>query len=105
MSKPNNFVVHCKKSIYDVYIGRGKCPKTGKQGIWGNPFMIGVDGDRDEVIEKYKKWILKNKELLKKVWRLHGKVLGCWCSPQACHGDVLVELADIEFEKRNKNVR
>ncbi len=77
-------VVHCKKSKYDVYIGRGS--------IWGNPFVIGKDGSRDEVIEKYRSYILNKPELIAKLDTLKGKVLGCWCKPQRCHGDVLIEL-------------
>src|SRR6478752_2841576 len=50
-------VVHCKCESYDVYIGRGRCPQTGEVGRWGNPFRIGSDGDRDEVIGKYRLWL------------------------------------------------
>jgi plasmid maintenance system antidote protein VapI len=77
-------VVHCKKEKYDVYIGR--------PSKWGNPFVIGKDGDRLEVIQKYKNWLLNNPELLKDIHELQDKVLGCWCHPKICHGDVLVEL-------------
>ena len=28
------------------------------------------------------------------IHELKGKVLGCWCAPQACHGDTLAELAN-----------
>jgi len=77
-------VVHCKKEKYDVYIGRGS--------IWGNPFHIGKDGSRNEVIAKYKKYILADKSLMKELPNLQGKTLGCWCKPRACHGDVLVEI-------------
>ncbi len=79
-------VVHFKKSKYDVYIGR--------PSKWGNPFSIGVHGTRDQVIEKYKVWVLGQDELMDSIQELEGKVLGCWCSPSACHGDFLVELAD-----------
>jgi hypothetical protein len=79
-------VAHCKKERYDVYIGH--------PSIWGNPFIIGRDGTREEVIAKYRAWIMQQPELLKRVKELKGKVLGCWCAPQACHGDVLVELAN-----------
>ncbi len=79
-----NRIVHCKKEPYDVYIGR--------PSIWGNPFVIGKDGSREEVIQKYKEYILNKPELLKQLYKLKNKVLGCWCKPQACHGDVLVEL-------------
>lgn len=79
-------VVHLKKAPYDVRIDR--------QTEWGNPFVMGRDGDRAEVIEKYRKWILTQPRLLGKIKTLKGKTLGCWCSPAACHGDVLAELAD-----------
>lgn len=78
-------VVHCKKEQYDIYIGR--------PSKWGNPFVIGKDGDRNEVVEKYKTYILKS-ELLKDIEELRGKILGCWCKPAKCHGDVLVEILD-----------
>jgi len=77
-------VVHCKKATYDVYIGR--------PSKWGNPFTIGKDGTRKEVIAKYREWILTQPELLRDLEELRGKRLGCWCSPRACHGDVLVDL-------------
>jgi hypothetical protein len=79
-------VVHCKKEKYDVYIGR--------PSKWGNPFEIGKDGTREEVIEKYKKYLLSRPNLLKDISELKGKILGCWCKPLACHGDILAELAD-----------
>jgi len=77
-------VVHCSQEEYDVYIGR--------PSIWGNPFKSGEDGTLPEVIQKYKHHILSSPELLKRLDELDGKVLGCWCKPKACHGDVLVEL-------------
>lgn len=79
-------VVHCEKEEYDIYIGHGT--------IWGNPFIIGEDGTRKEVIDKYRTYALKNKEIQESLPILKDKVLGCWCKPKACHGDVLVELID-----------
>ena len=78
-------VVHCKKERFDIYIGR--------PSKWGNPFEIGKDGSREEVIAKYRDYIMLKPELLAALPELKGKVLGCWCSPLACHGDVLAELA------------
>jgi len=77
-------VVHCKRARYDVYIGR--------PSKWGNPFKIGPDGTRAEVISKYRAWVESELDLLAALPELHGKVLGCWCKPAACHGDVLAEL-------------
>lgn len=81
-------VVHCKKDDYDVLIDR-----TTK---WGNPYKVGVDGNRNEVIEKYRNYLLNNKELLNDIEELRGKTLGCWCKPNACHGDVIKEILDNE---------
>ena len=88
-------VVHCKKEKYDVYIGR--------PSKWGNPFTFKegtraefILSTREECIEAYRKWITEGegKHLLNDLHELKGKTLGCWCAPKACHGDVLVELAN-----------
>ena len=89
-------VVHCKRSPFDVYIGR--------PSFWGNPFVIGKDGDRKTVIEKYEKWIRSQPNMMERLWELDGKVLGCWCKPQACHGDVLVRLLK-ELKRRMRHGR
>lgn len=87
------YVVHCKKEKYDVYIGR--------PSDWGNPFSHQKGtmaqfqvATRDEAVDKFKEWLLGNEELLARIGELKGKVLGCWCAPQRCHGDVLAELAN-----------
>ncbi len=82
MSHPQ--VVHCKRNRHDIYIGR--------PNKWGNPFVIGKDGTRAEVIEKYERWLHAQPQLLDAIGELAGKTLGCWCAPQACHGDVLARL-------------
>ena len=79
-------VVHCKRELYDVYIGR--------PSKWGNPFAIGKDGTRQEVIAKYETWVQAQPTLMTALPELRGKRLGCWCSPQSCHGDVLARLAE-----------
>lgn len=88
-------VVHCKKEAHDVYIGR--------PSKWGNPFShkAGTRADfilptRQEVVQAYREWITNGdgRYLLKSLHELKGKTLGCWCAPQACHGDVLFELAN-----------
>lgn len=77
-------VVNLKREAYEVYIGRGS--------KWGNPFRIGIDGNRAEVIAKYRDWIVTRPGLLADLESLRGKRLGCFCKPCACHGDVLVAL-------------
>ena len=79
-------VVNLQYFPYDVRIDRNS--------KWGNPFRIGPDGTREEVVEKYRDWIQTQPELMAALPELKGKRLGCWCKPLACHGDVLVELVD-----------
>ena len=71
---------------YDVYIGR--------PSKWGNPFILGKDGDRMECIKKFREYFEKNLDLQEEVRTLRGKTLGCWCSPYPCHGDILAEWAN-----------
>ena len=78
-------VVHCRREPFDIYIGR--------PSRWGNPFKVGRDGTREEVIAKYRTYVLSRPDLVAVLPELQGKVLGCWCAPEPCHGDVLAELA------------
>ena len=64
---------------------------VGRPTKWGNPFVIGRDGTRKEVIEKYRGWLAESGLDPKE---LEGKDLVCWCAPMACHADVLLELAN-----------
>lgn len=75
-----------KRNHHDVYIGR--------PSKWGNPFHIGKDGAREEVIAKYEGWIKSRPALLAVLPELQNKILGCFCHPKACHGDVLARLAN-----------
>ncbi len=79
-------VVNLKHEDCDIRICR--------PGQWGNPFHIGRDGARAQVIEKYREWIMTQPKLLAQLHILKGKRLGCLCAPLACHGDVLVELCE-----------
>lgn len=67
---------------------------VGRPTRWGNPFVIGRDGSREDVIRKYRVWLESKPELLKALPILRGKHLVCWCAPQACHADILMELAN-----------
>lgn len=62
-----------------VYIGRGS--------PWGNPFIIGKDGDRDEVCDRFEKEILPVLDLEP----LRGKSLVCFCAPKRCHGHSIIK--------------
>lgn len=75
-----------------VYIGRGS--------KWGNPFVIGRDGDRAAVITKYEHWLRSQHHLLRALDELHGRDLVCFCAPLPCHGDLLSRLANASREER-----
>jgi hypothetical protein len=61
------------------------------QGRWQSPFTTGSDGRRDYVLESYAAWYLPRKiSLLARLSDLHGKVLGCTCLPEPCHGEALL---------------
>jgi Domain of unknown function (DUF4326) len=94
-------VVHCMKSPYEVYIGRGKDPETQEKSEWGNRFShreskfehVVYVRTAEEAVACYKAELwerIKRGELsLERLASLAGKTLGCWCAPSCCHGDVL----------------
>ena len=87
-------VVNRRRAPFDVYIGR--------PSPWGNPFSH-QDGtlakfkvaNRAEAIARFREWFLGQPALVERARReLRGKVLGCWCKPATCHGDVIAEIVD-----------
>jgi hypothetical protein len=86
-------LVNLNKEPYDVYIGRGS--------KWGCPYTIIRDrptlakeivDSKEEALDKYREYVLASPELMNSLGELDGKILGCFCSPKQCHGDVLLEL-------------
>ena len=78
-------VVNRHSERFQIYIGRGT--------MWGNPYIIGRDGSREVVLDKYKKYLwqrMKDQGFRKALMNLDGKILGCSCKPLPCHGDILV---------------
>jgi hypothetical protein len=84
-------VVHVRDGVEGaVYIGR--------PSLFGNPFVIGKDGNRETVVVKYREYAISraywDREFREAVVALKGKTLACWCGEKVCHGDVLMELAE-----------
>jgi len=86
-------IVNLNKEGYDIYIGRGS--------KWGCPFTCIKDketladeivGSREEALSKYREYVMNSPELMDALDELDGKVLGCFCKPKDCHGDILIEL-------------
>jgi hypothetical protein len=95
-------VVNLNKEDYDVFIGRGS--------KWGNPLThikyklslaTHMVESREEALDNYREYILENEELMNSLDELDGKVLGCYCKPLSCHGDILLELIS---QKKTKQI-
>jgi hypothetical protein len=91
---------------HTVYIGRPGIFKslekkfgTNKPMNWGNPYLVGDKAgqhSRKESIRLFREKVLSDQNLLKRIANeLPGEVLGCFCKPEACHGDILAEFADM----------
>ena len=72
----------------------------GRPSRFGNPFIIGKDGNRAEVLAKYENFIRNDKQLLEDIKLLKGKDLVCWCSPKKCHGNIIIAI--LEEQKREE---
>jgi hypothetical protein len=78
---------------------------NARKCLFGNPFVLNDVSDIEEriyVIASYERWLMEPEQaaLVEKVKReLRGKVLGCWCWPLDCHGDVLKAVADETAEE------
>lgn len=76
---------------------------VGRPTKWGNPYTIGKDGTRKEVIEKYRRYLRNSPHLLESLDELSGKNLVCWCSPLPCHADILIQ--EISIMEREQFIR
>jgi hypothetical protein len=98
----STLVVDVRSDPYDVYVGRANPRHHLARSTWHNPFRIGADGTREEVLDKYREYLLGRPDLLAQLGELRGRVLGCWCAPPGglcaddpviCHGQILATLA------------
>ena len=87
----------------NVYIGRNMTHYVpGTVGsIWGNPYVVAKDNNYkpntytlDQSLTMYRQYVESTPELIARLHELKGKTLGCWCKPNRCHGDILVELVE-----------
>lgn len=81
--------------LWQYAVQQSKAERIDRKSIWGNPFIIGDDGDRDAVCDAYENIYFPHKpRLLAEVSDLRGRALGCWCAPLRCHGDHLARMAE-----------
>jgi hypothetical protein len=72
--------------------------RVDRNSVWGNPFVLNADGDRDEVCDWYAEYFTRKRSLQIQLGTLKGRVLGCWCYPERCHGDHLRDLAEASHD-------
>jgi hypothetical protein len=87
-------VVNIKNDPYDLYIGRANPTYNLPASKWANPFKLEREADRSIVLARYRIWLLQQPSLMHALSELRGLRLACWCSPRACHGDVLADLVN-----------
>lgn len=95
----------------NVYIGRrgivfiNKVRYPTKDSIYANPHKVSKNLTREDAIKMYRDYIIKkisSGEI--DIESLRGKNLGCWCKPEACHGDVLLDLLESDDLERDLNI-
>lgn len=80
------------KQPFDIYIGRENKWLSLKQSIFANPFVLKNESGRDKCLEDYENYVRNNEQILKNLHLLKDKILGCYCHPKKCHGDILIKL-------------
>jgi hypothetical protein len=71
---------------------QGLAVRVDRGTLFGNPFVLDDDGDRDEVCDSYRDYYLPNKpSILRRLPSLKGKVLICHCYPKRCHAESLIQ--------------
>jgi len=80
-----------------LYIGRDtqRYVAGTKLSKWHNEFSVKEYG-RKKCLKMYRDYVLSS-DLYDCLIELKGKELGCWCKPESCHGDILVELFNEKF--------
>lgn len=99
MAQVVNLKIYTGSKDSVVYIGRFH-PRWGSS-IFRNPYKEGLDGTREEIVKRYRDDLEKSDKLLMALPALKeqvqaGKVLGCWCKPERCHGDELLEVMGLQ---------
>ena len=86
---------HTDSALIKAAQDEGIYCRIDRNSIWGNPFILDEDGDRETVIENYADYLTKRPSLRKMSATLRGRILGCWCYPEPCHGHILMKEFDI----------
>jgi len=87
-----------KPKVYSIYKPHpSDAVLVDRRTKFGNPFVIGKDGTREQVIDKYELWIWQPEQAALRrqmLWELKGKDLLCHCAPKECHADIILGIAN-----------
>ena len=93
--------VNLRTEKYDIYIGRAG---HGQEGLFGNPFRVGIHGARGECVKLFRDWFYSEhpravdmRKLVQERIKPNDR-LGCFCKPNACHGDIIAEFVNNNYE-------
>lgn len=91
-----------KKDLTHLYIGRNMSmyvPGTD-ESKWANPYSAKTYG-LNTCLLMYEEYIKANSDLYNSLHEIDNKVLGCWCKPGRCHGDVLIEMRREQLQNQS----
>lgn len=104
MADPNNVYVGRSGVVFVKEADGTQRRWPPQESVWCNPFKVGRDGSREEVLDQFETLLATRLEaspaLRDELIKLEGKHLGCWCKPEGCHGDVLTKAISAEAVRR-----
>ncbi|WP_199433852.1 DUF4326 domain-containing protein [Qaidamihabitans albus] len=76
-----------------TYVGHAGNRHSWPGSDFANPFVKEAKRDREAMVRHYREYLAGQPELLRRLraGELTGRALGCWCAPEPCHADVLLE--------------
>jgi hypothetical protein len=81
-------------NVCDVGYNYPNSVYVGRPSDFGNPFSL-KDNSRSEAISRFENLVHNNKDFYDLIMlELRHKNLLCWCSPEPCHADVLLRVAN-----------
>lgn len=91
-------IKHKPTPYYDIYIGRVNKWLELPESKWHNPFAMKKESDRPIVLNRFTAYLLASPNLMECLYELDNKILGCYCFPKFCHGNVLLNMRALQIQ-------